>query len=222
MNNSLSNINNPIQIQQNNGLNNIEIQKNQELQVENQNLKNEIKKLNSQLQYYINENHNLKLNNNQMNINMQNNILNNNEINNLKKEIINLKNQLYLKDKNLKNQLYLKDNEIIKFKNEIINLKDNEIKNLKNNGKNVNLNDILVIQFVSGDFKINKGIKCLPDETFAEAEERLYKIYDEYRNTNNMFLFNGNQILRFKKIRENKIHDGDQVQLVNYDSSMFQ
>ena len=215
MNNSLSNINNPIQIQQNNGLNNIEIQKNQELQVENQNLKNEIKKLNSQLQYYINENHNLKLNNNQMNINMQNNI--NNEINNLKKEII-----------NLKNQLYLKDNEIIKLKNEIINLKnqinikDNEIKNLKNNGKNVTLNDILVIQFVSGDSKINKGIKCLPDETFAEAEERLYKIYDEYRNTNNMFLFNGNQILRFKKIRENKIHDGDQVQLVNYDSSMFQ
>ena len=215
MNNSLSNINNPIQIQQNNGLNNIEIQKNQELQVENQNLKNEIKKLNSQLQYYINENHNLKLNNNQMNINMQNNI--NNEINNLKKEII-----------NLKNQLYLKDNEIIKLKNEIINLKnqinikDNEIKNSKNNGKNVNINDILVIQFVSGDFKINKGIKCLPDETFAEAEERLYKIYDEYRNTNNMFLFKGNQILRFKKIRENKIHDGDQVQLVNYDSSMVQ
>ena len=201
MNNSLSNINNPIQIQQNNGLNNIEIQKNQELQVENQNLKNEIKKLNSQLQYYINENHNLKLNNNQMNINMQNNI--NNEINNLKKEII-----------NLKNQLYLKDNEIIKLKNEILNL--------KNNGKNVNLNDILVIHFVSGDLKINKGIKCLPDETFAEAEERLYKIYDEYRNTNNMFLFNGNQILRFKKIRENKIHDGDQVQLVNYDSSMVQ
>ena len=208
MNNSLSNINNPIQIQQNNGLNNIEIQKNQELQVENQNLKNEIKKLNSQLQYYINENHNLKLNNNQMNINMQNNI--NNEINNLKKEII-----------NLKNQLYLKDNEIKNLKNQI-NIKDNEIKNLKNNGKNVNINDILVIQFVSGDFKINKGIKCLSDETFAEAEERLYKIYDEYRNTNNMFLFNGNQILRFKKIRENKIHDGDQVQLVNHDSSMVQ
>ena len=200
MNNSLY----MTQIQQNNGLNvqlNIEIQKNQQLQVENQNLKNEIKKLNSQLQYYINENHNLKLNNNQMNINMQNNI--NNEINNLKKEII-----------NLKNQLYLKDNEIIKLKNEILNL--------KNNGKNVNLNDILVIHFVSGDFKINKGIKCLPDETFAEAEERLYKIYDEYRNTNNMFLFNGNQILRFKKIKENKIHDGDQVQLVNYDSSMVQ
>ena len=37
-----------------------------------------------------------------------------------------------------------------------------------------------------------------------------------------MFLFKGNQILRFKKIRENKIHDGDQVQLVNYDSSMIQ
>ena len=212
MNNSLS-IMNPIQ--QNNDLNiqlNNEILKNQQLQAENQNLnkiiqnqKNEIKKLNSQLEIYINENKNLKLNNNQMNINMQNNLINNNEINNLKNEII-----------NLKNQLILKDNEIIKLKNEILNLK-----NQLNNGKNVNLNDIIVIHFVSGDSIINKEIKCLADETFAEAEERLYQIYNEYRNTNNMFLFKGNQILRFKKIRENNIHNGDQVQLVNIDSSII-
>ena len=199
MNNSIS----MIQTQQNNGLNiqlNNEILKNQQLKAEIQKLnliiqnqQNEITKLNSELQKYINENKNLKLQNNQMNINMQNSIVNNNnnEIKNLKNEIINLKNQL--------------------------NLKDNEIKNLrlKINGKTVyNINDIIVIHFISGDFSINKRIKCLADETFAEAEERLYQIYDEYRNTNNIFLLKGNQILRFKKIKENKIHDGDQVQLV--------
>ena len=195
MNNSLS----MNQIQQNNGLNiqlNNEILKNKQLQEEIkklniivQNQKNKIIKLNSKLQKYINENQNLKSKINQMNINIQNNP--NNEINKLKNEIINLKNKLNLKD------------------NEINNLK------LKKNVKPVyDLNDIIVIHFVTADYMINKGIKCLADETFAEAEERLYQIYDEFRNTNNIFLFKGNQILRFKKIKENKIQDGDQIQLV--------
>ena len=128
---------------------------------------------------------------------MQNNYINNNEINNLKNEIINLKNEL-----NLKN-------------NEINNLK------LKKIEKPVyDLNDIIVINFISTDYTINnQGIKCLPDETFAEVEERLYKIYDDFRNTNNIFLFKGNQILRFKKIRDNKINDGARIQLVKYDYS---
>ena len=198
-----------IQVQQINGLNfqlNNEMLKNQQLQAEIQKLnliiqnqQNEITKLNSELQKYINENKNLKLQNNQMNINMQNYKINNNEIKNLKDEIINLKYQLDLKDNEIK---YLR---------------------LKKNVKPIyDINDIIVINFISGDNSINRGIKCLADETFAEAEERLYQIYDEYRNTNNIFLFKGNQILRFKKIKENKIHDGDQIQLVKYDGSMVQ
>ena len=77
------------------------------------------------------------------------------------------------------------------------------------------MKDIMVINFVTGDGKImNCGIKCLPDETFAEVEEKLYKIYNEYRNTNsNYFIYGGRQILRFKKIRENKIKDGAVIQL---------
>ena len=58
----------------------------------------------------------------------------------------------------------------------------------------------MVVHFISGDGKINQGINCLPTETFAEVEEKLYKIYDEYRETNNMFLAKGNIIKRFKKI----------------------
>ena len=194
MNNSLS-IN---QIQQNNELdiqlNNEILKKMQEeikkLNIIIQNQKNEIINLNSKLQNYMNENQNLKSKINQMNINS------NNEINNLRNEIKNLKNQLNIKD------------------NEINNLK------LKKNVRPCDFNDIIVINFISTDYMVNKGIKCLVDETFAEVEERLYQIYDELRNTNNIFLFKGNQILRFKKIKENKIQDGDQIQLVKYDNSI--
>ena len=103
-----------------------------------------------------------------------------------------------------------------------INIKDNEINNLKLklqnnyvNKPNVPMKDIMVVNFVTGDGKIsNCGIKCLPDETFAEVEEKLYKMYDEYRNTNgNYFICGGRIILRFKKLRENNIKDGDVIQL---------
>ena len=89
---------------------------------------------------------------------------------------------------------------------------------LQNNYKSqpkISKKDIMVINFVTGDSKIsNCGIECLPDETFAEVEEKLYQIYDEYRNTNsNYFICGGRTILRFKKIRENKIKNGDVIQL---------
>ena len=47
--------------------------------------------MNLELQKYINENKNLKLEINKININMQNNYINNNEINNLKNKIIKFK-----------------------------------------------------------------------------------------------------------------------------------
>ena len=100
-----------------------------------------------------------------------------------------------------------------------MNLKDNQIKKLKNNNiqNNIkdepkyNINDIIVITFNSID--VNYGIKCLANETFAEVEERLYKKYDNLRETNNMFTVNAKPILRFKKICENNIKDGDIIQL---------
>ena len=42
----------------------------------------------------------------------------------------------------------------------------------------------------------------------------LYKEYPEYRETNNLFLADGNQILRFKTIDENKIGTGRPIMLV--------
>ena len=85
---------------------------------------------------------------------------------------------------------------------------------LKNNKNNlVSLDDVMVINFISTDSSINKGIKCLETDTFAEVEEKLYQIYDEFRNTNNSFTVNGNPILRFKNLKENNIRDGDSVML---------
>jgi len=195
------------QIQQNNRLNmqlNNEVLEKKRLLAENQRLnniiqnqKNEITNLKSQLQKYINLNQNLNKAINQMNINTKNNLINNQEVTNLRYEIINLNNQL--------------------------KLKDNEINNLKiaQNFKDMcNINDIIVINFISIENSIHEGIKCMVNETFAEVEERFYKKYNELRNTNNIFLFGGSQVLRFKRLKENKIRDGAQIQLVKFDSSM--
>ena len=179
------------QIQQNNGLN---VQLNNEI-LKNNKLLEENQKLNNIIQNQKNEIIQLK-SELQKYININQN-LNSQEINNLRNEII-----------NLKNQLKLKDNEI------------NNLRLLKNEKRLYDINDIIVINFISIDNSIHEGIKCLADETFAEVEERFYKKYDELRNTNNMFLCGGNQILRFKKLKENKIHDGSQIQLVKFDSSM--
>jgi len=83
---------------------------------------------------------------------------------------------------------------------------------LKKVGKqNVYMNDVKVVNFISLAQSIRTGIPCMADDTFAEVEEKLYQMYNEYRNTNNILLFQGNTILRFKKIRENKIKNGDTI-----------
>ena len=88
---------------------------------------------------------------------------------------------------------------------------------LKNNNKKdflVNFGDIMVINFISTDSSIHYGIKCVETDTFAEVEEKLYQIYDNFRNTNNMFTIKGRTILRFKSLKENNIKDGDMVLLL--------
>jgi len=113
-----------------------------------------------------------------------------------------------LKDenKNLRTQLNSKENEIIKMKLQIKkNTKEKEL---------VDINDIMVINFISTDSSIHYGIKCLPTYTFAKVEEELYQFYDDLRNTNNIFTVNDKPILRFKSMNENNIHDGDIVQLI--------
>ena len=164
-------------------------QKYNQLYTNHQNCTNKINQLQSKLDKYKNKlkNSNLPSNNN---TNLNNEI---NKLRNMNEVLI--------------NQISLKDNEINGLK---LKLENNYVSQSK-----VSKKDFMVINFVTGDGKImNCGIGCLPDETFAEVEEKLYKIYDEYRNTNsNYFLYGGRTILRFKKIRENKIKNGAVIQL---------
>ena len=72
----------------------------------------------------------------------------------------------------------------------------------------------MCVNFISSDKNIHYAVTCLKANTFAEIEEKLYKQYPQYRETNNNFIANGTQVLRFKTIAENKIENGFPVTLI--------
>ena len=173
--------------------------------------------LTNELNQYKNENNQLKQ---QINILQQNNNQLKQQINILQQNNNQLSNQLqianqtiYILNNNQKQSNIKVNNDdiIMKYKKEINNLKIKLAKYEKS--VYVNFNDIMVVNFQSGDGQVRHGIQCLKTETFAEVEEKLYKMFDEYRNTNNIFLVKGNIVLRFKTISENKIQNGDVIQL---------
>ena len=170
-------------------------------------------------------------NNNQNNQNISQSFNNNNEINNLKNELSKAQKiieQQNLTIKDLQNKLnnydtkiYNLNIEINNYKNiiyqkelELNNLKSQLNNNINNISNNVNFNDIMVVNFISSDQIVHYAAKCLKTNTFAEVEEKLYKQYPQYRETNNNFIANGTQILRFKTIAENKIGEGLPVTLI--------
>ena len=155
---------------------------------------------------------------------------NSNEINNLKNELTKAKkiieqqkltiNELQNKLNNNTNIINNLNNTINNYQN-IINQKDVELNNFRaqlNNNiniqKNVNFDDIMCVNFISSDQNVHYAASCLKTNTFAEIEEKLYKQYPQYRETNNSFIANGTQVLRFKTIAENKIGNGLQVTLI--------
>jgi phosphate starvation-inducible protein PhoH len=115
-----------------------------------------------------------------------------------------------------------KDNEnnykkIIKNKDTELNYLKNQLKvqlNNSNKQDKVYLNEMMCVNFVSSDQKIHYAVPCISNNTFAEVEEKLYQEFPEYRETNNNFLANGQPVLRFKTISQNKIGKGLPVTLV--------
>ena len=156
---------------------------------------------------------------------------NQNEINNLKNELAKA-NKVIEQQKSTINELQNKlNNYTINVNNyqNIINQKDIEINNLKsqlnnlqsnnnnvpsNTQNNINFNDVLCVNFISSDQNVHYAATCLKTDTFAEIEEKLYKTYPQYRETNNNFIANGREVLRFKTIGENKIGNGLPVTLI--------
>ena len=57
-------------------------------------------------------------------------------------------------------------------------------------------------------------IPCVDIDTFAEVEEKLYKQFPEYRETNNNFIVRGKPVLRFKTINQNKIENNLPITMV--------
>ena len=134
----------------------------------------------------------------------------------LKNKINELENKLKLeydnknKIKSLQDLINKKDEELNRLNDELKNNKNNIIKIQNNQIKNKNK----CVTFISNDQKICYGISCSGDSTFAEVEELLYQEYPEYRETNNMFLANGKEVLRFKTIDDNKVGTGRPIMLV--------
>ena len=201
----------------------------------------EIQKLKDEMNKYKELNNELK-----KEINFLKNELNNKEKINekLTRETINLKdkfdfiqkfNDLFKKqirdleenNKKLKNELELIKNNNQKIEEENIDKKNNEINKLTNQLKNdeidekksVDADDIIVINFISSDQSLNCALKCLKTDIFAKVEEKLYYKYEEYRETNNNFFVNEKLVLRFKKLCENDIKDGDNIRLEKIESS---
>ena len=195
------------------GISNIQIQNNindnKDNNMNNINMQSNFQNMQMQMNMNMMNNMNMNFNNINNNNNMPNwnnfnmNNLNNMNINQSLYERIN-----YLTNENftLKNTIQLKDNEIKELKQRIDNL-------VNNTTQLVDFNKIRVVQFISMDHTIICGIKCLLTDTFAEVEEKLYKIYPQYRETNNAFQVDGRTILRFKTIAENNIQEGHGVQI---------
>jgi len=72
----------------------------------------------------------------------------------------------------------------------------------------------MTVNFISMDQKVHFAVPCIGTNTFAEVEEKLYKQFPEYRETNNHFIANGQPVLRFKTISQNKIGNGLPVTMV--------
>ena len=126
--------------------------------------------------------------------------------------------------KDLENKIKQKDLEISSLKAQINNIQmnnnnliyNNHINNINvpNNNFNININDMVCINFISSEQKIHFAVPCIKSNIFAEIEEKLYKQYPAFRETNNTFLVNGTIVLRFKTIAENKIDNGFPVTLM--------
>ena len=117
-------------------------------------------------------------------------------------------------------------NEKLKKKNEknlkLIDEKEKEIMVLKSkvekNGQKVDMNEVMVINFISQVPEVQLGIKCLPSDYFVDVEKKLYEVYENLRERDNYFLSQGIYIYRFKRISENNILNNAKIMIYKKES----
>ena len=133
------------------------------------------------------------------------------EIQDLKNQLNSFKNIDMNKINNLQNEINNKNNELNQLREQLQNINLNNNQNIQNVQNN--LQNDKCVAFITTDSSLFYAIPCNGNSTFAEVEEKLCKVHNELRNTNNMFTVNARPILRFKKMFENQIKDGDIIQL---------
>ena len=68
---------------------------------------------------------------------------------------------------------------------------------------------LIAVNITSEDSRINFPIICKINSQFIDIERKLYQKYPEYGANNgqdNLFLFNGKQVNRFKTMEQNDFH----------------
>ena len=124
-----------------------------------------------------------------------------------KKEIQELKNQISM--------IKSEDMKQINSLNQIIEKIEKENKQLKDSQKNI-VNDTpkkIFVQFNSFGNEVNCAIPCLETDIFSEVEEKLYEKYPKFKKYKTTFICNGFIIQKFETIKENKIKNGDLVNM---------
>ena len=134
---------------------------------------------------------------------------------------------------NKENQKLREENESLKKKIELILAKDQEIKKIeekykkliegktvddlkskisndtvesKNYSNLLNGEKLVAINFQSVDQRINHTIICKNTTKFHVIEGQLYEKFPEYEDSENLFMFNGSIIKRWRSLEENGIH----------------
>ena len=73
---------------------------------------------------------------------------------------------------------------------------------------------MMALNFESMEQKLHHAEPCINKDLFVDIEKKIYDKYPEYKETNNTFLFNGQPILRFKSVEENKLESGKIIIMV--------
>ena len=141
----------------------------------------------------------------------------------LSKKIKNLETLLKEKDKKLEsnkgnNSLDNNNKKLMELLEEL-RIKDKEIKDLKSRYPIELLEGekLMSIIFISTDQKIHHSIICKNTDPFSRIERLLYDEYPEYLDSENYYIVNGNRINRHKTLEENNISNGNIITLYTLD-----
>jgi len=68
---------------------------------------------------------------------------------------------------------------------------------------------LISVIFTSSDQNMYYSVICKNTQKFNELEQKLYKNYPEYSESNNYFVINGNIVNKDKSLEENNIRNNE-------------